>query len=1013
MSDLVAQEDVVKGTVFGPHGPFDVYSCSVRRKMGLGPDSITVKVLANSRLADVKPFPGSFEPGGASSFTKGLLPAPAGTKFEALIWDLRILPPEQEPVRFENLLLTEVSVEDYSRAESPVGPATTDRGQDRKEILNLTFIDARAFWNETGSISGERNKIDRSSPYRKEIVVRDRTLRINAPKLEYSPSGEGDAEATVRFGTPTEVSIELLGFTDTFDPGTVKPNVTLWSAEDLLLDIAARLPLIKDVGPSETLAQLGKLFPLNLDFGHGATASQAFRKLEEEFGLIIGLQPDSSIVVEFESIPSAKLLEDANLIANQTHWNDARRSGRIIPRTPGYRFFPEKVIKEILLTDFEPVVKNADGRFEPFADFLARNNISPETATGLAYDMMTKLEVEHVGRATRGEALMGGGPGLGTAAPSKTREDAVRVLSDYGFRAFRYAPSERILQAVSDVARKEREKASRSFKETTIADSDDFGKGGRNPQTETGQLRPFNTLAMIDRLLAPPFNIVTKIQSLNLDLRPRFFADLPLRRMYECFRILKAIPLIAFLRVTKLGQIAFSDKLIPAFVAEINALVKQHKVLSPMNRRPPDWSEAKGKAESFQSEWISKNGGLDGTMDVNSLIGFWFQERSVEFGQDITDPEDEIIVEYIQFVEGIHAPHPLEVLATHVSADATDFAKDFDEKNGIVVFDRPVGLFSGSTSTRKMLEQSKEFLDLVSTGKLGQAVFLNVDVNSTFVKQTAGLMAAKIQLILDEDRKNVQRLGEILAVSPDLVFFGIDPTDFRKILETYLKRSPTFPLWQLSSLGIAREVAEKEAKIKGTPKGVVAPVRSSLESQLPVVQKPVRAANGGTTVIKVPSQAPPSQTVPAPVSVSAKGPVLTLTPVLARAFVEAPFDETAWPSVDFGQPPFKAIKLDEVWVEDLFGNVSNLARFQELARIRFREETSGSTTELSEEIKVNGVFPSKIGAAVREVAITFGMGGRDPEVNASGSYLGSRELPVQRAINALARLIAVRSNTGS
>ena len=159
----------------------------------------------------------------------------------------------------------------------------------------------------------------------------------------------------------------------------------------------------------------------------------------------------------------------------------------------------------------------------------------------------------------------------------------------------------------------------------------------------------------------------------------------------------------------------------------------------------------------------------------------------------------------------------------------------------------------------------------------------------------------------------------------------------------------------------------------------------------------------GTGSIKKPIPDTPHTSEPA--SSPVRRPVLVPTPVLARVWVEAPFDELAWPSSDIGEKgPRQVEQVEEPWVEDIDGNILTKDRFLDASERRFNELTASSTLERAEQVAVKGVFPSKLGAAVRELSISFGEGGSSPQVSLSGTSQGTRRKPLMRIVRSIINL---------
>ena len=839
---LATEENVLEAILFGPNGAFQVVKADINRRLGPAPDSIGLSVLSLQRLKTFKEFPGSFVRIQTNSgFARFILPEPkTGIEFEAMTWRLEIDPPKDsegestgEKITVGPLILLEATTEKYDKAETPLGPAIPDAGEAREEQIRLTFADPRAFWGTTGHVSGRRNFVDRDNPFGKLVFEPEEEIKIDAPVIEFEKKEELDGSPssfTIVTKPPKEVTLNLGPINDIFDPASINEE-KLFTMKELIEQIVERCPLVDNIGPADTLKALAKVRPLNIDWGVGTTPAQAFDFLAKEFGLVFGLQLDGELIVEFDAIPSVTNFNKSGVLGRQLVWEIEDRAGKVTPRSPAYRFYPKTVIKEVLLTDFIPAVKAPDGRVVLFTDFVKELGLSENEAAHIAYGMGSKTEVEHVTFGTLTEELLGGGPArTGTVSLRKTTEDKIRVLSDHGFKAFAYRPFKNTIDKVAKIAKDARAARQIEFREKVLAASD-FGEGGKKSEEARGTLNEFDFKAMLDKLLAPPLNIITKLPALpsvQVDVSPRFFADVPLRRMYECFQLGKSI----IFEAGRIGGNIAKRVTQNEFIVRAITLADEKKYLDTMNRRPSDWSEAKSKAKSFQFDWLKHGGQPTGEMNSTQLIGFWFLERQVKFGRvqpdeqgdDPIDPDAvEEAFEYLEFVESLRAPPEIETILQWISADASDFVKSVDPKTGFTVFDRPVGLFFQSKSTRRMMELSRDFLTEIF---LEPRFILpsGFRISSIVTKTLANLWRVKIIIMLDEDKVGTDRIFTADGATP--VFEKAqseDPSDFTGIIEAYQSRSPKFPVWIFSSLQVAQEQPAKEAKVKGTPGAVLIP----------------------------------------------------------------------------------------------------------------------------------------------------------------------------------------------
>lgn len=445
-----------------------------------------------------------------------------------------------------------------------------------------------------------------------------------------------------------------------------------------------------------------------------------------------------------------------------------------------------------------------------------------------------------------------------------------------------------------------------------------------------------------------------------------------------------------------------------------------------------DFAEAKSKAATLQSRAKQFLG--SGQLIFSSTLFGQFWESLMGRGGGYPIPGN---------------PVPLEVWNTWIAGDASQFVKSFDSASGVVEFDRPMGIPSRSISARQFLLFGAELLRRkakVSAEGLEEQEF---DPPIAELFSSFCTIAKHIDIITDDDEAN-SFITE--GARQGGRFIGGAPGSFVSILQNMVGRSAGRPIWQIASLKTANDTPGKQPEEPknfrpdeaGPPGGADTDADAAADDGSGGEDTPVDVPSGepgpGATPVDAPVPGgdagpdvavpnsdgpgqtttgggggpggagstetttlppPPGPTVPQPSVGPAALPNLSLPPVVGRFFVEAPFDEAAWPRIDVGGPgPIRIERLNVPFVVSLAEGVLTQGFFSQAALNRFAEINAESTVEESEEVEIGGVFKVGMGGVVRNVTISFGEGGSRPRVRVSGSNLITRRLPALRAFTA-------------
>lgn len=583
--------DVLSARVITPDGLLLIaLSGTIPRRAGVDPDTVSIDVLATSRLKKVLEFDGSFTAVKAEGFTRTVLPLPGGSSLKSSNWNIFVTPPgEGGEFQVGPLILTEAEILRGSIAEGALGKFTPDLGGERLETWRLALADTRILWREMGFIAGKRNFRSLVGPTVRAIDIKQRTIKVTPPNVKFDQQ-----QKRIVAEEGEEVSIQLQAIRDGFDGSSVPSEGGLFSARELIQQVLDRLPLTFNLGPGEVLASLDEIFPLDIDWKTGISAATALEEIAEKSGLVIGLELDGSVFVDFDAVPSAAAFSKSGVIGQQFRWVREERAGRVKPRASKVRFYPSRVIQEVVTADFDPVAKDFTGQLVPLEQFATKAGFGAapaDPAVGIGITFGDGAPGGGVDAPVPGGAGIGGTPGItvtfgravravraarprralvvgqtpagsggggsttghlayiaavkdeverpavrdvleqkftSTVAVGDT-QNLFRILLDAVHRLFRYSP--RDPAGVAEIANSARTTA-RAELEADSKPPFDLPEGGKAVIGAPVKTKGYNFLAQLDQLLATPLKVVTKVDLVG-ELRPRFLTDIPLHRTYD------------------------------------------------------------------------------------------------------------------------------------------------------------------------------------------------------------------------------------------------------------------------------------------------------------------------------------------------------------------------------------------------------------------------------------------------------------------------------------------------
>lgn len=1029
-------EDVLSVRILDPTGTEHIcVAGTLPWTLGPSANVSTFTVFSSPRLKELLEFDGSFTQKTPGEFTRTVLPKPtAGDSLKSVGWKAVITPPNDASFDVEPLILMEVVVELASVADSALGPFRPDVGDDRLELLRLSFSDARVLWNEFGHLAGRRNFEDPNAMMRAVVAKVSDTITLTAPAVKV------DAKTgKVSRDNPKEVTFETATVSGGFAPDSLLDG-DLASVKKLLDEVVPRLPLIKfwedggAFGPPSVAAALEKIYITDIDYKVGTPPGKALEIIGQKAGLVFGPTFDGRLVVEFDAAPSDEQFKKSKVFDHEDAWTSEERGSRVKPRAPLFRFYPRKVIKEVATTDFERVAKRTDGAIVEVDEAAAELGLAGNEQH-LTYLSAVRAEVERPGERDDLENAVET-PGTQTAQEAALRAENTRIVSDSVGRSFRYNPADSIA-AIQQLAAQAREQAREKFT-TRVEQSTELGEGGKPLEDAGFTFFGFNTIAMLDSLLSTPLNVVTRVGT--VDLKPRFAGDLLLHRMYDFLMHANVIATNSFdfpktlstdPRIIdggfnqdkfdeRVNQTEFFGRYKPG--TEPANPNESHARSTPgfkipnneqrtLRRTPADWPEAKSRAETFQSyfkRFLGFNNGKMRSVELNDIVSLITAPIVAKFGAP--------------YALQTRTP-PLEIMTTWVSGDATEKVDRFDPSTGVVEFSTTMGIFFGTISFHNFLRDLVIYLEAFAKNREEEALDPNRPYKGAGVTipplpdtQMAYAVAKHINIILSDDGTETRRALDTISATQSFVrqgmsgfLTGAGAGAFRALVDSFRARNSGKPLWQIASL---KSAVEKETDPTAPPPGTVAPTRTPWTGN---IQGPSTPGIRATITVAQPLPEPETgagqtQATDIGQSVGADGqpgdvlPMIFPSPILGQFYVEAPFNEYAWPHIEIGADgPAKVEQLAVDWLEDLDGNPvgSSAAEFEAAARKRFEEINASSTIEESEEIEVGGIFEVELGSLVRSATLSWGEAGSAPRTYVSTSSLITRKLPSLRAIQAL------------
>ncbi len=226
-------EDVLKGTIDGPGGTFDIVSGSVIWSIGTQPGTATFLVYVPGGLSGgLKEFDGTHVGAPPGGFSRTLLPS-SGDGMATTGWSVTIEDPQGETVNIKNLILTEVSVDKVSGADGSDGTFNPDPSG-RDQIVRFTFSDARLLWQMTGDICGQRNL--RSNINDDDVQASAPEANVSISSVKITSSGAGGVSVGGASG-----EFKLPKVEDSFASMSLKEG-ELYNAKELIEEVTNRIP---------------------------------------------------------------------------------------------------------------------------------------------------------------------------------------------------------------------------------------------------------------------------------------------------------------------------------------------------------------------------------------------------------------------------------------------------------------------------------------------------------------------------------------------------------------------------------------------------------------------------------------------------------------------------------------------------------------------------------------------------------------------------------------------------
>jgi len=337
----------------------------------------------------------------------------------------------------------------------------------------------------------------------------------------------------------------------TFDPISLRPDGQPYSLADLIDEIVARLwGVVGQWGPESAKERARTIIPENIDYGLGTFAVDALSRLSETFGLIVGLDWDSSVSIDFLQEP----LEDFS----KRSWEGRERSlieFASVPElrnVPGsVRAIPKKVFKEISVIHWEPAVQSdgtivhrgkvvPKGGIVPLKDVVPQFGLSMDDVQRYAYAKLCRERDVGATRAGIGETILKG--------RSETERRRLQHLLDSAYRLWipKITPQhEELLAETQDQARQERA--------AEIAQEEQRAEEPQNPNLnwDTRRLRPLKWQAVAKKLLKPPWKLPKDVKELRDAVK--VYADYALYGSYAWYEHIAA----AVQRARKRGRRVF------------------------------------------------------------------------------------------------------------------------------------------------------------------------------------------------------------------------------------------------------------------------------------------------------------------------------------------------------------------------------------------------------------------------------------------------------------------------
>lgn len=577
-------------------------------------------------------------------------------------------------------------------------PAATDfREGTEEQKVNLSFTDVRSRWPRRGVLRGKRNFW-----HQRPIIP----------------------EQIVQTGIIPNYQL--------YEPQSLKSDGSLHTLEDILDEINDRLfGTVDDWGPDDSRAKAREIIPVNLDFGVATPAVQVLDKLADRFGIVVGLDWDSSITIDFLKDPQQSFRDRSPVGKERSLLSTAESTeSRKIPSS--VRAVPKNVYKEISLPYWEPAILSDGKMIDPstgkpatrgtvlrLKDVIAQLDITIDDIKREAYKL--KVAEREVGGTRKGTYQS-------NISKKGSREWRVRQIVDSAFRLWiPIIPDDKIseLLKTQDKIRQERLEQIKTEEKR----SEDPSQNELDLEKRT--VRPLEWRAVALSLLQPPYIIPKDLWR----VRDAFsvIADFSRYGLYAWYEQIAASIQLNLQRKREIVERTADNFTVSDYDKVEEALVRAALESQPEN--PIDRDDIVGLEEKEQGAGRTTIQGniasfaQDRKLDENwkNAIREKFQNAfaytnaalgpdagqhtikesvtvTITRGEVLPPPDNEDPAEMPGFKVEQWNPPPIGVFFVQFAGNANNLIESFDEKTGLLRFKEPIGLIRNSGWSRSAIE---------------------------------------------------------------------------------------------------------------------------------------------------------------------------------------------------------------------------------------------------------------------------------------------------------------------